>query len=265
MRAFLVALEMRPARHRQVRQLLVDIDKRKLTTCSKWDECFDTCAIILRTIAPTLQTFFIALESTAFTLRTLMPVGMCFPHLIHLTVYASHGTRRHYQVPDNVAAMPALQFVHFYSRDRASDWVYPLVAAAPRLVHLHLTAGDEDGSYLAILLGRPVASYNGILEDAESPPRTLPSTVRVTVQTYKSIPSGTCGTPIMEMRQGLRKLQRYHGSGPKVVLLEERPANRPYGAREARQQWLDVVAGGSGCWSVPNVKAARRNRRTAAM
>lgn len=133
---------------------------------------------------------------------------------------------------------------------------------APYLTHLRIQCADgyieSSRSFLRQLLPhREKAMYSecGGDESGESERSHFPETLqRILLHPGPAQPKGRCGSIYAMRYAALRELKKSASDDARIVLFQESPWAWPYSrARDyvdGKKQWLDRIAGGSGCWEI---------------
>lgn len=257
MKAFIEGLRRRHSSHRRVRHLLLadSWTHKDPTSYSEGNraECHAAYKAILMMIAPTLETLTVTLYGSELTLKAFVPPGVTLPVLVDLTVNGSIGDHWFGEIHDSTETprLPALRRVHLYGTYHGSELLETLASAAPGLTYLRMSGLSSEydlATRLGVLLRR----------EGDKCTRAFSTTLRyVTLQAKQYPQHGRCGTGRHRHWQVIRQLEKLEegnfrdSQNTKVVVLPEQPRSPGYVDEGAKADWLDVVAGGDGCWRIP--------------
>ncbi|GJE98308.1 hypothetical protein PsYK624_145350 [Phanerochaete sordida] len=203
------------------------------------------------------------------------PADITFPHLHDLTIAAIALTDPLATACDR---FPSLRRLHVLdlSAGTSSEFCSGLADAAPNITHLRLSGVSQDtriSHFLRIILrmcpnsgserdaaqsaGGHAFAQLGSQEDQEAAAvaARLPTLKCIIVQPTE-IANGWCGTGghlqsemmvalgLLQLRTRFSVAESGQAAGPRFSLLPE----QEYSAKQAREDWLDTVEGGSGPW-----------------
>ncbi|KZT69921.1 hypothetical protein DAEQUDRAFT_725890 [Daedalea quercina L-15889] len=168
-----------------------------------------------------------------------------FPRLEELTMLNARLDLGSSSVPhqERCPVFPSLKRLHVEVED-SSDSVITFLGSAPSLTHLRMSGPTElSGDFFAAILelfDRGVATTDQTLK---------PSPTKIQRVIIGLIgPTSTFGVAQMERIRALDQMTL--GNDKLTLLRSDYPEHAPYGFSRARQDWLQRIEGGDGCWGI---------------
>ncbi|KAI0832773.1 hypothetical protein BC628DRAFT_1309523 [Trametes gibbosa] len=214
-----------------------------------WDKRFRMAASALLVVAaPHLSTLCIVAETP---LDCPLASPCRFPKLEELSC---KGVVFSPDPGSPASIFPTLKRVHFISPD-TNAMIAMLASMLPSITHLRISNIDYYDANLAASLGTFLGSSAEHSQETPSPPpsKSLPRLGRIILHGTPPAPCGWSGfygrewAVVMTQLEVFAQEQNRTRGGARVLLLK-----RPMGAgrwlRRMRDQWIDRMQGGRGCW-----------------
>jgi hypothetical protein len=242
MRLFINALEALPAPPRVSHLLLsdngiADSESEKPDRCAQWET---VCGSIVSTLCGSLISLMADLRSAGVTTAGLIRADSNFPLLQDLSI-ACTIERLSMTFPPTPPLMPNLRRLHLFSNASEISRIRSFISGSPQITHIRLS-NSPDEAWLVQFLEAALRKESEILR--------LPGGLKQLIVQPAESPynlNAYYGTMMMRFFNVRDKFKDFETRHEIVALTPE----CYYRAEDAMEDWLDIVAGGDGCWCMP--------------